>query len=136
MRVGLPDSDVVLDLTEAERLVREAVDSGRMERAPALRLAQHLSDPRIRDTACEAARESKLRHKGELVTVSRNVFIPLTNLCRDRCGYCTFAKQPDSPEAKTYGLDEVADVVRGGVATGCTEAHYIRDLIESIGLGF
>jgi len=56
------------------------------------------------------------------VTVSRNVFVPLTNLCRNRCSYCTFAKQPDSPEAHTYTLDEVAEVVRGGVKTGCTEA--------------
>jgi FO synthase len=124
MRVGLPCSDVVLDLPEAERLVREAIDSGRMERAPALRLAQRLSDPRIHKIACEGARESKLRHKGDVVTVSRNVFIPLTNLCRDRCGYCTFAKPPDSPEAKTYSLEEVAEVVRGGVATGCTEALF------------
>ena len=64
MRVGLPSSQVVLDPPEAERLVREAVDSGRMERAPALRLAQRLSDPRIRKLACEGAQESKLRHKG------------------------------------------------------------------------
>ncbi|HKE11028.1 MAG TPA: 7,8-didemethyl-8-hydroxy-5-deazariboflavin synthase CofG [Myxococcota bacterium] len=123
-RVALPDPDLVLTPAEAERLVREAVDSGGLERAPALRLAAQLSEPRLREIACEGARESKRRQKGDLVTVSRNVFIPLTNLCRDRCGYCTFAKQPDSPEAKTYGLDEVAEVVRGGVATGCTEALF------------
>jgi FO synthase len=56
--------------------------------------------------------------------VSRNVFIPLTNLCRDRCSYCTFAKTPDSPEARTYTLGEVAAVVKGGVATGCIEALF------------
>jgi len=57
-----------------------------------------------------------------VVTVSRNLFIPLTNLCRDRCAYCTFAKPPDSPEAKSFQVDEVAELVRGGVATGCSEA--------------
>src|SRR5215831_15938601 len=99
MRVALPSPDVVLAPVEAERLVREAIETGGIERAPALRLARQLSDPLLREIACEAARESKLRAKGDLVTVSRNVFIPLTNLCRDRCAYCTFAKQPDSPEA-------------------------------------
>ena len=72
----------------------------------------------------EAAAESKRIARGDRVTVSRNVFIPLTNLCRDRCSYCTFAKTPDSPEAHTYTLDEVAGVVRGGVATGCIEALF------------
>ena len=70
----------------------------------------------------EGAAESKRRARGPVVTVSRNVFIPLTNLCRDRCAYCTFAKPPDSPEARTYSLAEVAEVVRGGVVTGCVEA--------------
>src|SRR4030095_259939 len=64
------------------------------------------------------APEGKRLARGDRVTVSRNVFIPLTNLCRDRCAYCTFAKTPDSPEAHTYTLDEVAGVVRGGVDTG------------------
>jgi 7,8-didemethyl-8-hydroxy-5-deazariboflavin synthase CofG subunit len=39
------------------------------------------------------------RHKGRVVTYSRKVFIPLTNLCRDKCGYCTFAKPPGHPDA-------------------------------------
>jgi FO synthase len=56
--------------------------------------------------------------------VSRNVFIPLTNLCRDRCAYCTFAKQPDDPDAKTYTLSEVAQVVRDGLRAGCVEALF------------
>jgi FO synthase len=67
---------------------------------------------------------SKLRGKGELVSVSRNVFIPLTNLCRDRCGYCTFAKLPGDPLARTYELSEVEEVTREGVRTGCTEALF------------
>lgn len=104
--------------------MREAVEIGRLERAPAVRLAEGLADPDIREPVLEGALESKLRGKGRRVSFSRNVFIPLTNLCRDRCAYCTFAKPPDSPEAKTYTLDEVAEVVRGGVATGCIEALF------------
>ncbi len=113
-----------LSLREAERLVAEALDAGVLGRAEAGRLAAALGDPLLRDAVRAGALESKRRGKGEVVSFSRNVFIPLTNLCRDRCRYCTFAKQPDSPEAHTYELDEVAEVVRGGVATGCIEALF------------
>ena len=109
---------------EAARIVRGAVDAGALARPLAERLAASLGDPLVRGVVCEGALESKRLAVGDRVTVSRNVFIPLTNLCRDRCAYCTFAKLPDSPEAKTYSLDEVDDVVRGGVRTGCVEALF------------
>jgi len=114
----------LLPLREAERLATRAVDEGGIERAPAERLGDSLGDPLVREAVLAAAFESKRRGKGEELSVSRNVFIPLTNLCRDRCGYCTFAKLPDEPDAKTYTLDEVAEVVAGGVRTGCTEALF------------
>jgi len=78
----------------------------------------------VRGVVCEGALDQKRSGHGDRITFSRNVFIPLTNLCRDRCAYCTFAKQPDSAEAHTYTLDEVAEVVRGGALTGCTEALF------------
>ena len=109
---------------EAERVVAEAVTSGCLERGPALRLAAGIADAPVREALLEGAFESKRRGKGELVSVARNVFIPLTNLCRDRCAYCTFAKLPDSPGAHTYTLDEVAEAVSGGVRSGCTEALF------------
>ena len=96
----------------AERLVAAAVEDRHLERGPAEWLASGLRDPRVLPAVLEGALESKRRGKGDVVSVSRNVFIPLTNLCRDRCAYCTFAVQPDSPEAKTYSLDEVAEAVR------------------------
>jgi FO synthase len=111
-------------LREAERLVARAVDEGRIDRAPAERLGASLVDPLVCEAVLAAAFESKLRGKGELVSVSRNVFIPLTNLCRDRCGYCTFAKLPGDATAKTYTLAEVLEVVQGGVRTGCSEALF------------
>ena len=113
-----------LSRADAERRVAAAVDAGELERAEALLLAAGLGDSGIRDAVREGALESKRRGKGDLVSFSRNVFIPLTNLCRDRCSYCTFAKPPDSPEARTYSLEEVAEVVRGGLATGCIEALF------------
>ena len=113
-----------LPLREAERLVARAVGEARLERAPAERLGRALGDPLVREAVLAAAFESKRRGKGDLVSVSRNVFIPLTNLCRDRCGYCTFAKLPDDPDAKTYTLAEVEQVTRDGVHAGCSEALF------------
>ena len=110
--------------SHAERIVGEAVASGWLSREDASFLAERLEDPLVFEALLEGAAESKRLARGDQVTVSRNVFIPLTNLCRDRCAYCTFAKTPDSPEARTYTLQEVADVVKGGVATGCIEALF------------
>ena len=69
---------------------------------------------------------SKLRdrYKGRLVTYSRKVFIPLTNLCRDKCGYCTFARPPSDPTAKTMTPNEVLAVARAGRERGCKEALF------------
>ena len=114
--------DTPLNRHEAETIVIEAVDAGRLERIPAGRLAANLTAPDVLETVLEGARESKRRGKGDLVSYSRNIFLPLTNLCRDRCAYCTFAKQPDSPDAKTYTLDEVREAVDGGMRAGCAEA--------------
>ena len=73
------------------------------------------------------------RHKGRVVTFSPKVFVPLTNLCRDFCGYCTFRKAPDEPGAKTMTLDEVLRVVRQGKLLGCTEALFsLGDKPEAI----
>ena len=122
--MSTPDRQALLPRAEAERLVASAVDAGQLECRPAERLAAQLFDPIIREVVLEGAAESKRRGKGDLVSVSRNVFIPLTNLCRDRCAYCTFAELPDSPEAKTYTLAEVEAVVRGGISAGCREALF------------
>jgi FO synthase len=62
--------------------------------------------------------------KGRVVTFSPKIFVPLTNLCRDFCGYCTFRKAPGEPGAKTMSLDEVLSVVRQGKLLGCPEAIY------------
>ncbi len=115
---------VTLASREAERIARAAQQQGRLAGPDAVWLAERLADAEVFEPLLEAAAESKRLARGDVVTVSRNIFIPLTNLCRDRCSYCTFAKTPDSAEAHTYTLDEVAAVVRGGVATGCIEALF------------
>jgi 7,8-didemethyl-8-hydroxy-5-deazariboflavin synthase CofG subunit len=79
------------------------------------------------------AGEVRDRHKGRVVTFSPKVFVPLTNLCRDFCGYCTFRKAPDEPGAKTMTIDEVLRVVKQGEAFGCTEVLFsLGDKPEAI----
>jgi 7,8-didemethyl-8-hydroxy-5-deazariboflavin synthase CofG subunit len=70
------------------------------------------------------ARAAKERFKPGIVTYSRKVFLPLTNLCRDYCGYCTFRRDPGDPGAHTMTPDEVLAVARAGEKLGCTEALF------------
>jgi FO synthase len=62
------------------------------------------------------------RGKGRVVTYSRKVFLPVTNLCRDRCTYCTFRKDPGEPGAWTMTPAEIAQWSRRGRTLGCREA--------------
>ena len=71
----------------------------------------------------EAALLRDLGH-GNRVTFSPKVFIPLTMLCRDRCGYCTFAKPPARLESPYLSIDEVLTIARHGAAMGCHEALF------------
>jgi 7,8-didemethyl-8-hydroxy-5-deazariboflavin synthase CofH subunit/7,8-didemethyl-8-hydroxy-5-deazariboflavin synthase CofG subunit len=61
---------------------------------------------------------------GHLVTYSPKVFIPLTKLCRDRCGYCTFAQAPAHVASPYMNLEEVMEVAQAGKDAGATEALF------------
>jgi 7,8-didemethyl-8-hydroxy-5-deazariboflavin synthase CofG subunit len=71
-----------------------------------------------------SARAAKERFKPRVITYSRKVFIPLTNLCRDYCGYCVFRRDPGQRGAQTMTPDEVLEVARNGEKLGCTEALF------------
>ncbi len=74
------------------------------------------------DDLLAAARK---RRRGDgLVTYSPKVFIPLTTLCRDVCGYCTFARPPRRGERAYLSEAEVLAIARAGAAAGCTEALF------------
>src|SRR5690349_17554437 len=82
---------------------------------------------------------------GGLVSYSRKVFIPLTQLCRDVCHYCTFAHPPRPGAAAYLGRDEVLEIARAGARAGCHEALFTlgdkpelryaaaRDALERLG---
>src|SRR6266568_1990833 len=76
------------------------------------------------DELCAEARELRDDGHGLLVTYSPKVFVPLTMLCRDVCGYCTFARPPRRGERAFMPLDEVLAVARAGAAAGCHEALF------------
>ena len=61
---------------------------------------------------------------GYVVTYSPKVFIPLTKLCRDRCGYCTFAQAPAHVASPYMDLEEVMAIAQAGRDAGCTEALF------------
>jgi 7,8-didemethyl-8-hydroxy-5-deazariboflavin synthase CofG subunit len=69
-----------------------------------------------------AAAEMRDRGKGHEITYSRKVFLPVTNLCRDRCTYCTFRKDPTDPAAWTMTLSQIAQWSQRGRELGCKEA--------------
>ena len=71
-----------------------------------------------------AAQKARDRFKRGAITYSRKVFLPLTNLCRDYCGYCTFRRDPGQPGAHTMAADEVLEVAQAGEKLGCTEALF------------
>jgi 7,8-didemethyl-8-hydroxy-5-deazariboflavin synthase CofG subunit len=71
-----------------------------------------------------AARAAKENFKPGVITYSRKIFLPLTNLCRDYCGYCTFRRDPGDPGAHTTTPEELLAVARAGEKLGCTEALF------------
>lgn len=58
------------------------------------------------------------------VTYSKNVFIPVTNICRNHCAYCGFRRVPEQPDAKLMKPEEIIPVLESGVKAGCTEALF------------
>lgn len=84
--------------------------------------------PQLDDLLAYAARtrDAGLAAAGRpgIITYSRKVFIPLTRLCRDRCGYCTFATVPHKLDAPYLSPDEVLEIARQGAAMGCKEALF------------
>ena len=71
-----------------------------------------------------AAQATRDRFKPGVITYSRKVFIPLTNFCRDYCGYCTFRRDPGQPGAHTMTPEEVLAIAHAGEKLGCTEALF------------
>ncbi|MDP9405362.1 MAG: 7,8-didemethyl-8-hydroxy-5-deazariboflavin synthase CofG, partial [Actinomycetota bacterium] len=79
--------------------------------------------PALDALTATAARIRDAAH-GTRITYSRKVFVPLTHLCRDACGYCTFAWPPKGDVAPYLSVEQVLAVARAGAAAGCKEALF------------
>ena len=77
----------------------------------------------LQDLLAEAAAVRDAAH-GHRITYSPKVFIPLTRLCRDRCGYCTFATAPALVPSPYLSPEEVVAIAAAGAAAGCHEALF------------
>jgi 7,8-didemethyl-8-hydroxy-5-deazariboflavin synthase CofH subunit/7,8-didemethyl-8-hydroxy-5-deazariboflavin synthase CofG subunit len=76
------------------------------------------------DELMAAARSVRDGRYGTRITYSPKVFIPLTMLCRDKCGYCTFAQPPARLESPYLDPDQVLAIARAGAEAGCHEALF------------
>src|SRR5918997_6860611 len=98
-----------------QELVERAVEE-RLEGETAYELARFASlDP---SPAMRAAADVRDRLLGPRISYSRKVFIPLTKLCRDNCGYCTFASTPVFGEHAYLTPEEVLQIARTGAEAG------------------
>jgi len=114
-----------------QRALQDCLGGKMLTRADALALTSAEGDEL--ESLLTTAAVLRDRSKGKVVTFSPKIFVPLTNLCRDFCGYCTFRRAPDEPGAKTMTIDEVLRVVRQGKALGCTEVLFsLGDKPEAI----
>ena len=104
-------SSEVLARAEAERA---------LSRAEALALADCSDAGRLMRIAAGLRDEGH----GDLVSYSRKVFIPLTQLCRDVCHYCKFAHPPRPGEPIYLSAEQVLDIARAGARAGCREALF------------
>lgn len=112
----MPDSDTAVGLSPP------ALTGPELDEALALELA----DARPAQVAALARAAAKLRDDvhADRLTFSPKVFLPLTNLCRNRCDYCSFRKSPSDPGAWTMNHDEVQSWAARARAQGCVEALF------------
>src|SRR6202171_3798313 len=104
----------------ATDLLAESRETGILDRPSALRLAEEAQLPDL----LAAATQLRAQGKGTAVSFSKKVFIPLTTLCRDYCGYCTFRKDPGQPGAHFMTPEEVLALAERGRQAGCKEALF------------
>ena len=102
--------------------LREVLDGETLSRNVACQLLR--CDDELLPELLSAARALKEKYRPGVITYSRKVFLPLTNLCRDYCGYCTFRRDPGEPGAYTMTVEEVLSVAKQGEKLGCTEALF------------
>jgi FO synthase len=103
-----------------ETALERGIEGCGLAREDALRLL----DEAPLDALLATAAAVRDRFKGRSVSYSRKVFIPLTHLCRDYCGYCTFRADPQAGVQPYMLPDDVLAVAEAGRKAGCKEALF------------
>lgn len=110
--------------TEIDQMLTiERLETGKRIDRRRARLLLEARGEELRDLL-SAARMMRDEARSRIITYSRKVFIPLTNLCRDYCGYCTFRRNPADPGAMTLTPEDVMSIVREGERMDCKEALF------------
>jgi FO synthase len=112
----------VLELTPVDRAL-DRVAEGRVPSAAEATALLDTPASRLPDLLGAAA-ALRDRGRGHRITFSAKVFIPLTTLCRDYCGYCTFRKDPGEPGAFTMTPEQVLALAQAGARLGAKEALF------------
>ncbi len=110
----------LLQMPAVDRALGRAAGGRGISSEEARLLAEHCPG----ELLLEAARSRRARFHGRTVSFSKKVFLPLTTLCRDRCGYCTFRRDPGEPGGRYMTPEEVIAVAEAGRAAGCKEALF------------
>jgi len=114
---------------QLDSLLTQAEASSPLSAAEALLLFEGAATSALLTSACAVRK----RAKGSTISYSRKVFIPLTTLCRDYCGYCTFRKDPGEAGAHFMTPEEVLALAEAGRKAGCKEALFsLGDQPEAI----
>lgn len=109
--------------------LERGVEGRGISRDQALLLMDRANLNSLLQAACDLRKQAK----GRIVSYSKKVFIPLTHLCRDYCGYCTFRSDPAEGVAPFMTPDEVLAVAEAGRRAGCKEALFsLGDQPEAI----
>src|SRR5919108_4387974 len=104
-------------MTTTDRVLARAQAGERLSPPEALALADRADLHSLMQIAAALRDEGH----GDLVSYSRKVFIPLTQLCRDVCHYCTFARPPRAGEPAYLDADQVLAIAQAGAEAGCHE---------------
>ncbi|HZR41263.1 MAG TPA: 7,8-didemethyl-8-hydroxy-5-deazariboflavin synthase CofG, partial [Ktedonobacteraceae bacterium] len=107
-------------MQEQARMLDAALQGQEPTDSEARTLSEFSNLPALLDTA------SRLRDQvhHNRISYSRKVFIPLTQLCRDVCHYCTFAHPPRRGQRAYLSREEVLTIARAGAKAGCKEALF------------
>jgi FO synthase len=106
----------------AERALRRAERGERLTRENGYALVHCREDEALH--LFELAAALRDRGHGKQITFSAKAFVPLTTLCRDYCGYCTFRRDPGEPGARTMEIDEVLALCQTAERMGIKEALF------------